>query len=138
MSFLFISKTFEAQSLHSTTAANAKISVFVICVEAIIYLLCNLHDCTYKRIASFKLLRKSEAKACGSVYFWYIVCKLCQLKLTTPYFYQDIYKILRNDIFQKRLGSKGVFQPLTFFAISIYIFDKVLNASLGWIILLPS
>ena len=29
---------------------NAKISVFVICVEAIIYLsLCNLHDCTFNR-----------------------------------------------------------------------------------------
>ena len=28
---------------------NAKISVFVICVEAIIYLLLyNLHDCTFK------------------------------------------------------------------------------------------
>ena len=28
---------------------NVKISVFVICVEAIIYLLlCNLHDCTFK------------------------------------------------------------------------------------------
>ena len=27
---------------------NAKISVFVICAEAIIYLLYNLHDCTFK------------------------------------------------------------------------------------------
>ena len=28
---------------------NAKVSVFVICVEAIIYLLLyNLHDCTFK------------------------------------------------------------------------------------------
>ena len=29
---------------------NAKILVFVICVEAIIYLLYNLHDCTFKYI----------------------------------------------------------------------------------------
>ena len=30
---------------------NAKISVFVICVEAIIYfLLYNLHDCTFKQV----------------------------------------------------------------------------------------
>ena len=28
---------------------NAKISVFVICVEAIIYFLYNLHDCTFKQ-----------------------------------------------------------------------------------------
>ena len=29
---------------------NDKISVFVICVEAIIYLLfCHLHDCTFKK-----------------------------------------------------------------------------------------
>ena len=26
---------------------NAKISVFVVCVEAIMYLLYNLHDCTF-------------------------------------------------------------------------------------------
>ena len=31
------------------TAVNAKIPVYVICVEAIIYLLLfNLHDCTFK------------------------------------------------------------------------------------------
>ena len=35
--------------LKTRTAMNAKISVFVICVEAIIYLLLyNLHDCTFK------------------------------------------------------------------------------------------
>ena len=28
---------------------NAKISVLVICVEAIIYLLYNLHDCTFNK-----------------------------------------------------------------------------------------
>ena len=35
-------------NLKTKTAMNAKISVFVICVEAIIYLLLyNLHDCTF-------------------------------------------------------------------------------------------
>ena len=34
---------------------NAKISVFVICVEEFIYLLLyNLHDCTFKRISNAK------------------------------------------------------------------------------------
>ena len=31
---------------------NAKISVFFICVEAIIYLLYNLHDCIFKIVLS--------------------------------------------------------------------------------------
>ena len=35
--------------MKTRTAMNAKISVFVICVEAIIHLLLyNLHDCTFK------------------------------------------------------------------------------------------
>ena len=34
--------------LFTGAAMNAKVSVFVICVEAIIYLLVyNLHDCTF-------------------------------------------------------------------------------------------
>ena len=48
MSFLFIKKTLRFDDLKIGTAINAKISVFVICVEAIIYLLLrNLHDCTF-------------------------------------------------------------------------------------------
>ena len=40
---------------------NAKISVFVICVEAIIYLLlCNLHDCTFKY--PVKLMARKEGE----------------------------------------------------------------------------
>ena len=36
---------------------NAKISVFVICIEAIIYLpLYNLHDCTFKHICGLSKL----------------------------------------------------------------------------------
>ena len=47
---------------------NTKISVFVICVEAIIYLaLCNLHDCTFNFNAMLNtyiknLFRKTEEK----------------------------------------------------------------------------
>ena len=47
----FLHKTVRLNNLKSRTAINAKISVFVICVEAIIYLLLyNLHDCTFKGI----------------------------------------------------------------------------------------
>ena len=48
MSFLFINKTLRLDNLKTRTAINAKLSVFVIGVEAIIYLLLyNLHDCTF-------------------------------------------------------------------------------------------
>ena len=46
---LFINKTLRLDNLKTRTAISAKISVFVICVEAIIYLLLyNSHDCTFK------------------------------------------------------------------------------------------
>ena len=49
-------------NLKTRTAMNAKISVFVFCIEAIIYLLLyNLHDCTFKNILqSFKAFRRRE------------------------------------------------------------------------------
>ena len=48
MSFLFIDKTLLHNNFKTRTAMNAKISVFAICVAAIIYLLLyNLHDCTF-------------------------------------------------------------------------------------------
>ena len=47
--FLVISKTLWLNKLKNGTAMNAKLSVFVICIEAIIYmLLYNFHDCTFK------------------------------------------------------------------------------------------
>ena len=49
MSFLFINKTLWFDNLKTRIAMNAKISVLVICVEAIIYLLLfNLYDFTFK------------------------------------------------------------------------------------------
>ena len=42
-------------NLKTRTAMNAKILVFVVCVEAIIYLLlCNLHNCTFKHKQDIK------------------------------------------------------------------------------------
>ena len=63
MSFLPISKTFLLNNLKTRTTMNAKISVFAIGVEAIIYLsLHNLHDCNVKvRILDIpKLLRNAK------------------------------------------------------------------------------
>ena len=48
MSFLFVNKTSRLNNPKTRPAMNVKISVFVICVEAIIYLLLyNLHECTF-------------------------------------------------------------------------------------------
>ena len=48
MYFLFINKTLWLNNLKTSTAMNAKTSVFVVCVEAIVYLLVyNFHDCTF-------------------------------------------------------------------------------------------
>ena len=47
--FLSINKTSQFNDLKTRAAMDAKISVFVIYVEAIIYLLLyNLHDCIFK------------------------------------------------------------------------------------------
>ena len=44
-----MNETLRLNNSKTRTAMNAKISVFVNCVEAIIYLLLyNLHDCTFK------------------------------------------------------------------------------------------
>ena len=54
MSFLFINKILWLNNLKTGAAINAKISVFVICVEAIIYLsLYDLHDCTFNNSFEF-------------------------------------------------------------------------------------
>ena len=62
MNFLFLNKTLRLINLKMATAINAKISVFVICVKAIMYfLLYNLHDCTFNdlmiKVRKFSLFR---------------------------------------------------------------------------------
>ena len=48
---MFINKILQLNNSKTRTAMNAKIPVFVICIEAIIYLLLyNLHDCTFKTV----------------------------------------------------------------------------------------
>ena len=49
MPFLFVNKILRLNDLKTRTAMSAKISMLVICVEAIIdLLLYNLHYCTFK------------------------------------------------------------------------------------------
>ena len=57
MSFLFINKTLRLNNLKTGAAINAKVSVFVVCVEAVINLLLyKLHDYTFN---------ESQYKQCG-------------------------------------------------------------------------
>ena len=46
--FLFVNKTLRLSNFKTRTVMNAKVSLFVICVEVIICLLYNLHDCIFK------------------------------------------------------------------------------------------
>ena len=51
-----MNKTLQLNNLKTRIAMNAKISVSVICVEAIMYLLlCNLHDCAFNPIYNTNL-----------------------------------------------------------------------------------
>ena len=55
-----MNKALQDNNLKTRTAMNTKISKFVICVEAIIYLLlCNLHDFTFKELSLRSKLRNS-------------------------------------------------------------------------------
>ena len=65
LSFLFVNKALRLINLKARAAMNAKMSLFVICVEAIIYLLLyNLHDCTFNNHVSntFSSSRKTQTK----------------------------------------------------------------------------
>ena len=51
LSFLSINKTLQLNNLKTRRAMNVEVLVFVICDEAIIYLvLYNLHDCTLESL----------------------------------------------------------------------------------------
>ena len=69
LSFLFINKNLRLNNLKTKTAIDAKILVFVICVEAIIYLLLyNLHDCNFEFRGWCNLCRLSRAAISDSPY----------------------------------------------------------------------
>ena len=55
---------------------NKKISTFVICVEGIIYLLYNLHDCTFKESYKMVKLRKKHADPAAEEYANFIISYL--------------------------------------------------------------
>ena len=55
---MFINNILRLNNSKTETAINAKISIFIFCVEAIKYLLLhNLHDCTFKEAVQTIFLR---------------------------------------------------------------------------------
>ena len=59
-----------AQQLKTRATVNAKIAVFVSCVETIIYsLLCNFHDCTFYYAKRVKMSGISKVQRL--VHQWY-------------------------------------------------------------------
>ena len=68
MSFLFINKTLWLNNLKTRTAMNTKISVFVICVKAIIYLLLyDLHDCTFELCYVYVNFKRTNQSCSSSI-----------------------------------------------------------------------
>ena len=74
MSFLFVNKTLRLNNWKTRTTVSAKTSVFVICAEAIIYLLLhNLHGCSLKAT--------HEMTVCVMNDYIYFAPILCQGKI---------------------------------------------------------
>ena len=64
--FVVYKQNLTAHNLKNRTAVNVKISVFVICVEAITYLLLyNSHDCTFNKSVSWKSSHHNVAFTAG-------------------------------------------------------------------------
>ena len=83
--FLFINKNLRLDNLKTAAAMNAKMSVFFVCVEVIIYLLLyNLHDCTFNSYTYHQCssLQKQPPevfykKSCSKIFSQYLQKNTC-------------------------------------------------------------
>ena len=144
MYFLFINKTLRLKNLKTRTAVNAKISVFVNCVEAIIYLLLyGLHYDTFKSFVNLwgnfiqrflNYIPKVPFYLCGSNRFnsqniniYYIIAKDCVNNLFLHFTSLIMIKIFDPKHAKQRL-KKIVhlenFTPLSYF---IFAFKYLQN-----------
>ena len=104
MSFLFINKTLRLNNLKTRIAMNVKLSVFVIYVEAIIYLsLHNLRDCcTFESFVKF-----TTKHLCWSVFFDKVAglksLTLLEKRLQHRCFPVNFAKFLRTPFFTEHL-----------------------------------
>ena len=91
-------------SIRTTkTTINAKISVFVICVESIIYsFLYNLHECTFKMLwcprYHCECLKTSSCfcfKQCNFILVFFNLSSITYSN--SSYFYKFLFKFLQED-----------------------------------------
>ena len=113
MSFLFTNKNIRLDNLKTRTTTNAKISVFVICVEVIVYLLLyNLHDCTFKTFKIF--LSEKNDLTCLKASLW-----SCFYRKKYRWFptHRDFWKsfILEFRKTTRHIGKKPIFKKSHFF-----------------------
>ena len=103
MSFLLISKALQLNNLKTRTAMNAKISVFVICVEGILYLsLYNLHDCIFK---IWKVARCSNSKS----FFGKVLITWNRWVINNMELYHRIIKLCKKELARTvSLYSRGL------------------------------
>ena len=101
LSFIFINKNWRLNYTKTKTAMNAKLSISVICVEAIIYfLLHDLQDCTVK-----------GNKDTRSQMFCKIVVLTNFAKFTVKHLWWSIFSI---KILLKKDSNTGVFLWIPF------------------------
>ena len=96
--FLFINKTLRFNNLKNRAAMNAKTSMFVICVEAIMYLsLYNLHDNTLKILfRGHMLLLILMVKKC-----WNVLRKKLQKANQTEFRVEKVIKRKGDKLYVK-------------------------------------
>ena len=140
MSFLFINKTLRLNNLKTRTAMNAKISIFVICVEAIIYLsLHNFHDCTFKHTdfnLSYRLIMDLSSQRATFVLFY--LKTLFFSRFWTPgylYFLKNSFPLFREKSHCN--FSPKVQQKLRFFIETLKRFLNKTFACDCFLILIP-
>ena len=113
MSFLFTNKNIRLDNLKTRTTINARISVFVICVEMIVYLLLyNLHDCTFKTFKIF--LSEKNYLTCLKASLWsYFYRKKYRWFPTHRDFWKSFIFVFRKTT--RHIGKKPIFKKSHFF-----------------------
>ena len=118
MVFSVYSKTLRLNNLKTRTAMNAKISIFVLCVEAIIYLLLySLHDCNFKVVTLFML------KELMKLYFMHYSCMV--IILFTPGLDKSIFSTYNFKNLDFRLFMFCVFCLCCFEVKVTFIFFNI-------------
>ena len=107
-----MNKTLQVINLKIRTAMNAKISVFVICVEAIVYLLLyNLHEYTFKKLTPTQLYSTEFCEIVKSTYFTeqlLAIASVSETLMGLPGSLQCAVKKFGPNLFYMKTGCQGI------------------------------